>query len=376
MSYLQRSWNVALLVLAVLSIAVGQAHAQAATCARLQQSLAQLDSSGAFRNSGGADANARNLAQAVQQAESMYIRTGCNDAARAGQQLTRECQQIGRDVLRLRGEYAAASEAVQSAGSVARQREAVLQELARFGCNAGGGNANTDRGNFLEQIFGRNTDPNFSDGQVIENFGAWQTGGSTVRTLCVRLSDGYFWPVSYSTTTQYLEQDFMSCQQMCPGEAVDLYYHANPGEEAEQMRNMAGQPYTLLPTAFSYRQTFNPDAACRTTAQNGAIASVTSEDGSGRTMVTYNGATFPMPMRNPRRNGQLPVAVAELEASNFVSDIPLPRRRPAGPGEAPLAQAVAAPAESEGLRLVQFGDRVVRVVGPNTPYAQSGAAGS
>jgi hypothetical protein len=367
-------WGVVLALFAMLAIGAGEVHAQSATCLRLQQSLAQLDRNGAFRNSGASDAAARNLARAVQQAESLYIRTGCNEAARAGRQLGPQCQQIARDVLRLRGEYSSAAQAVQAAGSVASQREAVLQEMARFGCSAGG-TANTDRGNFLDQIFGRTTDPNFSGGQVVESFGGWQTGGTTVRSLCVRLSDGYFWPVSYSTTMQYLETDLAACQQMCPGEQVDLYYHANPGEEPEHMRNLAGQPYTALPTAFRYRENFDADVSCRTEAQNGRIATAGSEDGI-RAVATYNGASFPLPLRDPRRTGQAPVAVAELEASNFVSDIPLPRRRPAGPGEAPGAQPVTPRDTTADMRLVQFGDRVVRVVGPDTPYAQSAAGGT
>lgn len=364
-----------LALLAMLVVGAGEAQAQSATCMRLQQNLAQLDRNGAFRNSGASDAAARNLARSVQQAESLYIRTGCNEAARAGRQLSPQCQQIARDVLRLRGEYSNAAQAVQAAGSVASQREAVLQEMARFGCSAGG-RANTDRGNFLDQIFGRSTDPNFSGGQVVEDFGGWQTGGTTVRSLCVRLSDGYFWPVSYSTTMQYLETDFAACQQMCPGEQVDLYYHANPGEEPEHMRNLAGQPYTALPTAFRYRESFDADTSCRTEAQSGRIASSGGEDGNSRSVATYNGESFPLPLRDPRRTGQAPVAVAELEPSNFVSDIPLPRRRPAGPGEAPGAQPVTPRDTTADMRLVQFGDRVVRVVGPDTPYARSAAGGT
>ena len=80
-----------------------------------------------------------------------------------------------------------------------------------------------------------------------------------------------------------------------------------------------------------------------------------------------------MPIRDPR--GVVPVQAAPVEqvASVALVDVPLPRPRPAGPGE--VARVPTAPAEPE-LRIVQFGDKSVRVVGPDTPYAQAGQAGT
>ena len=76
--------------------------------------------------------------------------------------------------------------------------------------------------------------------------------------------------------------------------------------------------------------------------------------------------------------GVAPVqAVAEEEAVSTVAmaDIPLPRPRPAGPGEVARQPSAASPAEPD-IRVVQFGDKRVRVVGPDTPYAQAGQAGT
>jgi hypothetical protein len=55
--------------------------------------------------------------------------------------------------------------------------------------------------------------------------------------------------------------------------------------------------------------------------------------------------------------------------------VPLPRPRPAGPGETPVTRPAQAQADTE-LRLVQFGNKTVRVVGPDTPYAQPAEAGT
>ena len=144
------------------------------------------------------------------------------------------------------------------------------------------------------------------------------------------------------------------------------------------MRNQYGELYTSLPTAFAYRNALDtsPGANCKAAPQaDGKLTVATRADGSSRTMIEVEGVTFPLPLRDPR--GVAPVQApieAPLETANLV-DVPLPRPRPAGPGEAPVAKPVQAETETE-LRLVQFGDKVVRVVGPDTPYAQPAGAGT
>ena len=92
-----------------------------------------------------------------------------------------------------------------------------------------------------------------------------------------------------------------------------------------------------------------------------------------RPHIQYNGMSFPLPLRDPRQ--QASVTQAPLQVANFLS-VPLPRRRPAAPGEEPKPVPIAPVASSEPARIVQFGDKRVRIVGPDTPYAPSGAAGT
>src|SRR5687767_1671517 len=40
--------------------------------------------------------------------------------------------------------------------------------------------------------------------------------GGTYRTLCVRSCDGYYCPISYSTTREHFSADQEACQRMCP----------------------------------------------------------------------------------------------------------------------------------------------------------------
>ncbi|MFD2649073.1 DUF2865 domain-containing protein [Devosia albogilva] len=371
----------ALLLIVVAAVClvmdVDMAHAQAAQCANLSAMLQQFDRNSEFQQFGGGSQAARQLQQAVQAAESRYIRDGCNDDARAGRVLTPHCQQVAQEVLRLRDDYSQVAEQVETANAVAGQREAILQEMARFGCGAGGSSATftTERQGVFDRIFGTTSETDFSGGQMIDGSGYWGAQGfNTVRTVCVRLSDGYFWPISYATLPDYVQNDAMTCQQMCPNTQVELYFYDNPGQEPEQMRNIYGQPYTSLPNAFRYREEVDMSSTCDAAPQvQGKIAM--AEDGS-RAVVEVGEARFPLPMRDPR--GQQPVQApiqAPLETVASV-DVPLPRPRPAGPGETPVTRAIPRVRTDNELRLVQFGNKVVRVVGPDTPYAQPVEAGT
>lgn len=370
-----------LLVLAAITLAldVETAYAQANQCARLQSALVQFDRNGDFRQMNQNSNDARQVARQVQNAESQYIRQGCNDDARAGRTLTPQCQAVAREVISLRNQYAAIAQSVETGNAVAQQREAILQEMARFGCNAGSSATFTqDRQSIFDRIFGTTSDGDFTNGDFVDGGDYWgYQGYSTVRTVCVRLSDGYFWPISYATLMDYVGQDSTTCQMMCPNSAVELYYYDNPGQEPEQMRNLSGSPYTSLPNAFAYRTKFDESASCNAApVADGAVRVASAEDGNSRSMLEIGGTSFPLPMRDPR--GVVPVqavAAAPEQVATAVAlvDVPLPRPRPSGPGE--VARRPEAPAAPD-LRIVHFGDKAVRVVGPDTPYAQAGRAGT
>ena len=375
-----RAFFLLLLAALMLTLDVQTVYAQSTQCRQLENALRQFDRNGDFRRMQGNSSAARQLQREVQAAESQYIRDGCNDDAKAGRTLSPHCQQVARVVLRLRAEYAEVAQSVDTANAVAQQREAILQEMARFRCDAGSSaNFNNERQSIFDRVFGTTSEDDFTDGDFIDGGDYWgYQGYQTVRTVCVRLSDGYFWPISYSTLPDYLGNDAQQCQAMCPNTQVELYYYDNPGQEPEQMRNLAGVPYTSLPNAFAYRTAFDKTASCRAQPQaDGTVTMASAADGSGRAMLDINGISFPLPLRDPR--GVVPVSVAEAPqeevAAVAMADVPLPRRRPAGPGEVAARPSNQTPAEAE-LRIVEFGDKKVRVVGPDTPYAQAGQAGT
>lgn len=85
---------------------------------------------------------------------------------------------------------------------------------------------------------------------------------NTFRTLCVRLCDGYYWPVSFATTKDGLSDDASVCESSC-GSPVRLYYYSNPGGDPEAMRDMRGNRYEKLPTAFLYRTHYSSSCKCQ-----------------------------------------------------------------------------------------------------------------
>jgi uncharacterized protein DUF2865 len=89
-----------------------------------------------------------------------------------------------------------------------------------------------------------------------------QAAGETYRTMCVRLCDGYYWPVSFATGKDRFGHDAGMCARSCDG-SVALYYYPNPGGEVDDMVSLDGKPYKSLGTAFLYRATYDPACKCR-----------------------------------------------------------------------------------------------------------------
>jgi hypothetical protein len=76
-----------------------------------------------------------------------------------------------------------------------------------------------------------------------------------VRTLCVRTCDGYFFPMSASSSARDFSRDQKNCEAACPGAEVEVYHHNLQSEEsADMVSASSGKAYTELPTAFAYKQ--------------------------------------------------------------------------------------------------------------------------
>jgi hypothetical protein len=86
--------------------------------------------------------------------------------------------------------------------------------------------------------------------------------GATYRTLCVRLCDGYYFPISHATGSDGFTRDAERCAASC-GRDARLFYHLNPGGDVASMLDLTGRTYASYPVAFKHRQTRVQGCQCR-----------------------------------------------------------------------------------------------------------------
>lgn len=360
--------------LLIIVLTTPAAWAQSASCNQLNRSLNALDRNSDFRNLGRTTNQLKQLSRQLQNAESQFVRIGCQQLVNTRRSLPQECRALGRTILRGREDLRQFEASIQTGRAVAQQREAILQQIARFGCNSRGnapsnqqnGQGGQDRfTNFLDRVFGGDSN------QVVEAPSNPYFSQPTLRTVCVRKCDGYYWPVSFSTVPEFLSKDAGQCAQQCPGSDVELYYYQNPGQEADAMVNLNGTPYSKMPNAFRYRKEFDSSCSCKAPISYGQILlKASTEGGPKRATISFEDQNFPLPMRDPRRGTNMVVAEA-----NYV---PLPRPRPGKKAnKTTKIQAAALKLGQRGrFEVIQSNGREVRLVGPKTPYAQAAEAGS
>ncbi len=80
--------------------------------------------------------------------------------------------------------------------------------------------------------------------------------------MCVRLCDGFYFPISSSVRRGRLYKDSRQCMQRCDGEAR-LFYYPTEGGSIETMIDLAGRSYQSLPSAFRYRKALVAGCACK-----------------------------------------------------------------------------------------------------------------
>jgi hypothetical protein len=180
----------------------------------------------------------------------------------------------------------------------------------------------------------------------------------TYRTLCVRTCDGYYFPISFSTTPSRFAADAELCRAQCPGTEVALYVHHSPGEESDAMVSLAGEPYTALPAAFRYRQTYDRACSCGKVALQAPPMTPIPDQASLQGPDPWGFARADEPPDPLAGNPPVPIA-------RPVPDDPETLANRAGSFQPALAPAPAAVAQ-----LKPAGERSVRVVGPSYFYAQ------
>ena len=162
------------------------------------------------------------------------------------------------------------------------QRRAVLAALVQNDCGPQYRAQAAQSRNLFETLFGsgfgtrQRSEQSSSDG-----------AGSGYRTVCVRTCDGYFFPISFSTSQDRFRDDEATCQRMCPASEVQLYSHRNPGEDMRQAVSAnGGKLYTELPTAFKYKTEWSNACVCK--QANESWANAVKDDPATQTALERN----------------------------------------------------------------------------------------
>lgn len=134
-----------------------------------------------------------------------------------------------------------------------------------------------EAGSFFSSLFGSSNGSSAYSNRNRQNYrpydnswyGSWSNSYSPVpqassryRTLCVRTCDGFYFPISFSTTRSGLARDAQQCQARC-GAPAKLFYHRNPGADVQHMVDLSGQPYSGLENAFRYRTEVVDSCRCK-----------------------------------------------------------------------------------------------------------------
>ena len=144
------------------------------------------------------------------------------------------------------------------------------------------------------------------------NYGRRVSGrGGSYRTLCVRTCDGYYFPISFTTSRRNFLRDQAVCAAMCPAADVRLYVHRNPGQESEEMVSVNGEPYTDLAAAFAYREKFNPSCSCGRVTSALTTLKVRG-DGTGLKKITLSGDEYNTTSAQDALRKSLPIPELKL----------------------------------------------------------------
>jgi hypothetical protein len=286
---------------------------QSQVCQRLEAQLAAVDR-GTADPAQGEQVRRYEEAAGRQQAElermvAQSRRAGCDSGFFLFRSDSPQCVELNRQIQSMRGNLDRMTMDLQRlrGGSLDRgeQRRGILTALGENNCGPQYRQA-ARPGGFFDQLFGNTTstpnDPNVPM-------------GSGFRTVCVRTCDGFYFPISYSTSQEHFRDDEKTCQRLCPAAEVVLFSHRNPGEDMNQATSLSGQAYTGLPNAFRYRTEFNSACTCKRPGQSWseALGPDTTVQ-SGDIVVTDERAkqlSAPPATKAPPVKGRTPTAPAE-----------------------------------------------------------------
>ncbi len=279
-------------------------------CMQLQQDLA------AARGGGGNREDVARIDQQIAQADRVFQGTraamedaGCFESFFIfGRGLVRspKCLNMNDRVEDARRQLSQLQQQRQAltGGGGNRRRQAELQDaLARSGCG-GQPPAQKRRGGGLFDFFGGGQEEQ-EDVQQTPVYRSIDPNGR-YRSVCVRLCDGFFYPIHYSTYGSLLGQDQQSCQSNCAAPA-ELYVYRNPGQEIEQAVSLNGSAYMDLPVALRFKKEYVKGCSCKQAEYNPTEIEAANKRAEADAAAPVKGKGKPTakaPSRLPRRKPQ------------------------------------------------------------------------
>lgn len=139
-------------------------------------------------------------------------------------------------------------------------------------------------------------------------------GAPTATNYCVRLCDGFAFPVGDAGTGAWNVQE-MACRSACPGAQTALY-SAPAGAKDFDALARGGQSYSALPTAFRYREAISNTCSCRAIGATQSAAALMSDPTLRRgdiTMTRAGARHFDGAARLPYRPAHFSDALTKLK---------------------------------------------------------------
>lgn len=160
---------------------------------------------------------------------------------------------------------------------------------------------------------------------------------STYRTMCVRLCDGFYFPVSNTAVESQFADDEAKCRSQCAAPA-ELYYHRSD-QDVDQMVALNGRPYSQMPNAFRNRKVFIRGCSCNQSEYSVEQIAKSEEalrqpppstskraDASGKTASDAMLAAKPAPQANaPAAPPQAPAPITPAPAPAETASAATPR---------------------------------------------------
>lgn len=185
-----------------------------------------------------------------------------------------------------------------------------------------------------------------------------QEGTGSFTTVCVRLCDGFYFPVSHRATRGRFQHDAEQCRSRCGHAEARLFYYPSAGGSMNEAIDLNGRAYSRLKTAFLHRKQLVAGCACKPEPwsaasmmrhQTYALNEGLNLDGSRRGIgtVTVVAGQYPDPGAQPASESAGEEAAAAETASDApaatdVAVVPTSEAQQAGPAQAPSVSASSA----------------------------------